>query len=159
MLVSPPPLISTAGHTLLSAHSPNTLRSTSSSRRPDIPATATATPARAWPAPSPTSRRRASSGQIADGVYETLVDGMELEELFLNEKICVRHYLILDDYLTWWEMGKSYLCRIVDMLHMGNIDEPFFGIEVVEEMPRIVKEWVEIYEQRAKAHIPEPKVR
>jgi hypothetical protein len=65
--------------------------------------------------------------RVADGVYETLVDGMELEELFLNEKICVRHYLILDDYLTWWEMGKSYLCRIVDMLHMGYIDEALFG--------------------------------
>lgn len=40
-------------------------------------------------------------------------------------------------------MGRSYLCRIVDMLHMGYVDEVLFGYEVVERMPNIVKEWVE----------------
>lgn len=33
-------------------------------------------------------------------------------------------------------------CRIFDMLHMGYVDEVLFGYEVVEELPRIVKEWV-----------------
>jgi hypothetical protein len=28
------------------------------------------------------------------------------------------------------------------MLHMGYVDEVLFGREVVEELPRIVKEWV-----------------
>ena len=96
--------------------------------------------------------------RIADGVYETLLDGMELEELSVNEKIDVKHYLILDDFFTWWECGRSYLCRIVDLLHMGYVDEAIFGAEVVEQMPRIVREWVVLYEKRAQAAIQEPKI-
>ncbi len=67
---------------------------------------------------------------------------MELEELREHEKIDVKHYLMVDAHYTWWDRGKSYLCRIVDMLHMGYVDEVLFGREVVAEMPRIVKEWV-----------------
>ena len=80
--------------------------------------------------------------RVADGVYETLLDGMELEELREHEGIHVKHYLMVDAHYTWWDCGKSYLCRIVDMLHMGYVDEVLFGREVVREMPRIVKEWV-----------------
>ncbi len=80
--------------------------------------------------------------RVADGVYETLLDGMELEELWEHEKIGAKHYLMIDAHYTWWDCGKSYLCRIVDMLHMGYVDEVLFGREVVKEMPRIVKEWV-----------------
>jgi hypothetical protein len=79
--------------------------------------------------------------RIADGVYETLLDGMEIEELAEHEKINVKHYLMIDAYHTWWNMGKPYLCRIIDMLHMGYVDEVLFGREVVKELPRIVKEW------------------
>ena len=82
--------------------------------------------------------------RVADGVYETLLDGMELEELREHEKIDVKHYLMVDAHYTWWVCGKSYLCRIVDMLHMGYVDEVLFGREVVAEMPRIVKEWVSL---------------
>lgn len=82
--------------------------------------------------------------RVADGVYESLLDGMELEELREHEGIDVKHYLMLDAYLTWWTMGRSYLCRIVDMLHMGYVDEVLFGYEVVERMPAVVSEWVEI---------------
>jgi hypothetical protein len=78
--------------------------------------------------------------RVADGVYETLLDGMELEELFEHEKIEVKHYLMVDDEFTWWECGRSYLCRIIDMLHMGYIDEVLFGYEVVERLPAIVKQ-------------------
>jgi hypothetical protein len=87
--------------------------------------------------------------RVADGVYETLLDGLELEELREHEGIDVRHYLMVDDYFTWWVKGRSYLCRIVDMLHMGYLDEALFGYEVVEELPRIVKEWVSIYRNRS----------
>ena len=80
--------------------------------------------------------------RVADGVYETLLDGMELEELREHEKIDVKHYLMVDAHYTWWDCGKSYLCRIVDMLHMGYVDEVLFGREIISEMPRIVKEWV-----------------
>ena len=86
--------------------------------------------------------------RVADGVYETLLDGMETEELREHEGIDVKHYLMVDSHYTWWHCGKAYLCRMFDMLHMGYVDEILFGIEVVEEMPRIVAEWVSLLEQR-----------
>src|SRR3970282_2032925 len=64
--------------------------------------------------------------RIADGVYETLLDGMELEELRASG-IDVKHYLMVDDYYTWWDCGRSSLCRLLDMLHMGYVDEVLFG--------------------------------
>lgn len=82
--------------------------------------------------------------RVADGVYETLLDGMELEELHEHEKIHVFHCLILDAHYTWWDCGKSYLCRIIDMLHMGYADEILFGYEVVERLPDLVKSWVKL---------------
>jgi hypothetical protein len=82
--------------------------------------------------------------RVADGVYETLLDGMELEELSEHEKINVKHYLMIDAHYTWWDCGRSYLCRIIDMLHMGYVDEVLFGYEVIEHLPDIVKEWVTI---------------
>lgn len=88
--------------------------------------------------------------RVADGVYETLLDGMELEELREHEQIEVKHYLMVDDYNTWWNMGRSYLCRIIDILHMGYIDEALFGYEVVERLPDIIKEWVSIAREHSK---------
>lgn len=88
--------------------------------------------------------------RVADGVYETLLDGMELEELHEHENIEVLHYLMVDAYYTWWDCGRSYLCRIIDMLHMGYVDEVLFGHEVIERMPSIVKEWVAIAKTRNK---------
>ncbi len=82
--------------------------------------------------------------RVADGVYETLLDGMELEELREHENIDVKHYLMIDDHNTWWNMGRSYLCRMIDMLHMGYVDEVLFGREVIERLPVIVREWVAI---------------
>ena len=85
--------------------------------------------------------------RVADGVYESLLDGMELEELHEHENVDIKHYLIVDAYYTWWSMGKSYLCRIIDMLHMGYLDEVLFGYEVVERLPALVKDWVEMAER------------
>jgi hypothetical protein len=82
--------------------------------------------------------------RVADGVYETLLDGMELEELLEHEKIHVRHYLMVDDEFTWWQRGRPYLCRIIDMLHMGYADEVLFGYEVIEQLPQIARHWTEI---------------
>lgn len=87
--------------------------------------------------------------RVADGVYETLLDGMELEELLEHEQIEVKHYLMIDDRFTWWDCGRSYLCRVIDMLHMGYVDEVLFGSEVVERLPGLVKEWVDLYRKRA----------
>lgn len=79
--------------------------------------------------------------RVADGVYETLLDGYELRELELISQIRVKHYLIVDDHFTWWSCGKSYLCRMVDMMHEGFVDEVIFGKEVIERWPKIVKTW------------------
>jgi hypothetical protein len=79
--------------------------------------------------------------RVADGVYETLLDGLELEELRQNG-IDIKHYLMIDDSFTWWTCGRSYLCRIVDMLHMGYVTEVLVGSEVTERLPQIVTSWV-----------------
>jgi hypothetical protein len=93
--------------------------------------------------------------RVADGVYETLLDGMELEELREHENINVKHYLMIDAHYTWWTCGKAYLCRMFDMLHMGYVDEVLVGREVVSEMPRIVTEWASLAKQRGKSGLPE----
>lgn len=79
--------------------------------------------------------------RIADGVYETILDGMEILELKESEDIFCQHLMMLDSYFTWWNMGRSYLCRIVDMMHQGYVDEVLFGYEVVEQLPEIVRAW------------------
>jgi len=81
--------------------------------------------------------------RIADGVYETMLDGLELSELRAEEGIDVKHYLFVDSHRTWWTMGRSYLCRMVDILHMGLVDEILFGHEVVDRLPNLVDEWID----------------
>jgi hypothetical protein len=85
---------------------------------------------------------RTFGSRVADGVYETLLDGMELEEMREHEGRHVEHMLVLDSRFTWWEMGRSYLCRIIDMMHMGYVDVVLFGSEVIEELPGLVQYWV-----------------
>jgi hypothetical protein len=79
--------------------------------------------------------------RVADGVYETLLDGYELNEIRSHLDRKINHYLMIDDYYTWWALGRSYLCRICDMLHMGLLTEALFGKEVVTRLPVLVKEW------------------
>jgi hypothetical protein len=79
--------------------------------------------------------------RVADGVYETMLDGEECAELQAKEGRKVLHYLIVDDRFTWWDKGRSYLCRIVDALHTGLMDEALFGREVLTRWPAIVKSW------------------
>lgn len=85
--------------------------------------------------------------RVADGVYETLLDGLELEELRHYAKVDIKHYLMVDDHYTWWVKGRSYLCRIVDMMHMGYVDEALFGREVFERLPELAQEWADIARQ------------
>lgn len=79
--------------------------------------------------------------RVADGVYETQLDGWELWEANLNVNRKVLHYLIVDAYLTWWIQGRSYLCRLVDSMHMGLVDEVLFGKEVLNRIPQLAKQW------------------
>lgn len=83
--------------------------------------------------------------RIADGIYETWLDGFELQELRDHEGIHIQHLLITDAYETWWMMGRSYLCRLLDILHMGYVDEILFGYEVVERLPLVVQSWLSQY--------------
>lgn len=53
----------------------------------------------------------------------------------------MKHYLFVDDHNTWWGMGRSYLCRLIDSIHMGLVTEVIFGKEVVTRLPEIVKTW------------------
>jgi hypothetical protein len=89
--------------------------------------------------------------RVADGVYESLLDGMELQELRAASGIDIKHYLMVDAHYTWWAKGKSYLCRIIDMLHMGYVDEVLFGHEVVDRLPVLAREWATIVRSRRKA--------
>lgn len=79
--------------------------------------------------------------RVADGVYETQLDGWELWEAEINLGRKIDHYLIVDDHFTWWVKGRSYLCRIIDSLHMGLVSEVLFGKEVLKRLPVIVKNW------------------
>ncbi len=81
--------------------------------------------------------------RVADGVYETWLDGLELREVKDNLQIHVEHFLIIDDHFTWWTKGRSYLCRIIDMLHMGILTEALFGKEVINRLPLIVQGWTQ----------------
>lgn len=83
--------------------------------------------------------------RVADGVYETLLDGMELEDVREAGNLLVDHLLIIDAHYTWWVCGKPYLCRMIDMLHMGYVSEILFGREVIERMPAIVDDWLTAY--------------
>jgi hypothetical protein len=81
--------------------------------------------------------------RVADGVYETLLDGMEIEEMAQAEEVKAHHYLMVDSHYTWWECGRSYLCRIFDMLHMGYVEEVLIGREIVDRLPVLAQQWVE----------------
>lgn len=87
--------------------------------------------------------------RVADGIYESLLDGMELQELRQNAETEIKHYLIIDGRGTWWDKGRSYLCRIIDMLHMGYLDELLVGKEIEQRLPVLVKEWIEILKTQA----------
>ena len=87
-------------------------------------------------------------------MYETLLDGMELEELDAAlagpargaaQPRHIQHLLMVDAHYTWWVKGRSYLCRIIDMLHMGYVDEVLFGREAVTRLPVIAAEWAVLY--------------
>lgn len=79
--------------------------------------------------------------RVADGVYETQLDGWELREIKENLSREIEHYLIVDDFFTWWKCGRSYLCRLIDSIHMGLVTEVIFGREVIERIPILVDQW------------------
>jgi hypothetical protein len=86
--------------------------------------------------------------RVADGVYETQLDGLELKEIRETLDRPIHHYLMVDSKFTWWDNGgRPYLCRIFDMMHMGLVTEALFGKEVVERIPVITRQWIKDFEQ------------
>lgn len=83
--------------------------------------------------------------RISDGVYATQLDGFEAKKIKEETGAFVKHVYMIDAHRVWWDDGKSYLCRVVDMLNMGLADEVLLGKEVVERWPVIVRETLEYY--------------
>ena len=75
--------------------------------------------------------------RVADGVYETQLDGYELKDFRNISESDIYHFLAIDSHYTWWVCGKSYLCRLIDMLHMDLVNEIIFGREVLSRIPQI----------------------
>lgn len=78
--------------------------------------------------------------RVADGVYETQLDGFELKDIYDRTGIKVFHVLFIDAYRTWWVQGKSYLCRIMDALNSGLVDEVIVGREALTRWPELLHE-------------------
>lgn len=78
--------------------------------------------------------------RVADGVYETQLDGYEFRQLQKESGRFIIHVYFIDAYKTWWEQGKSYLCRIIDALNMGLVDEVIVGREVLTRWPILISE-------------------
>jgi hypothetical protein len=77
--------------------------------------------------------------RIADGVYVAGLDGYELNEL-RSIDLDVKHYLFIDAR-EWWDKGKSYLCRIVDLVQADLLDAAFCGREIVSQWPVAISQW------------------
>ena len=71
--------------------------------------------------------------RISDGVYETMLAGFEIEQVRERYGVDVKNVLFVDDRFTWWQLGRSYVCRLFDLMHMGYVDAVFFGKEVEDE--------------------------
>lgn len=77
--------------------------------------------------------------RVADGVYETQLDGFEFKELYERTGRKVYHVLFVDAYRTWWIQGKSYLCRLIDAMNAGVVDEVIVGREVFTRWPELLR--------------------
>ena len=81
--------------------------------------------------------------RVANAVYETQLDGFEFKELYERTGKKVHHILFIDAYRTWWVQGKSYLCRLVDAMNSGVVDEVIVGREVFTRWPEFLRSIIE----------------
>lgn len=79
--------------------------------------------------------------KISDAVYISQLDGHERHEIVAATGQPIDLYLFVDAYGTWWTKGKAYLCRLVDAVNKGVVDELVVGRECVEAIPRLVASW------------------
>lgn len=80
--------------------------------------------------------------RVADAVYESELDGYEFNSIYDRTGQKVHHVMFIDSHYTWWVKGKSYLCRFIDTLNMGLIDELIVGREVITRWPEVLKDFV-----------------
>ena len=78
--------------------------------------------------------------RVADAVYETELDGYEFNEIYDRTGQQVYHVMLIDSHYTFWVQGKSYLCRFIDTLNMGLIDELIVGKEVLTRWKEVLEE-------------------
>lgn len=81
--------------------------------------------------------------RVADGVYETQLDGYEFRDLYQRTGRKVYHVLFIDGQHTWWDQGRSYLCRLIDAINTGIVDEVIVGKEVFERWPDLLKQVIQ----------------
>lgn len=79
--------------------------------------------------------------KISDAVYISQLDGYERHGIVEATGVPIDLYLFVDAYGTWWTKGKAFLCRLVDALNKGVVDEVVVGRECVEAIPRLVRTW------------------
>ena len=84
--------------------------------------------------------------KISDAVYITSLDGYERMEVERTTGQNIEFLTITDARDTWWGKGKSYLCRMIDILNMGHVQEILFGREVQERLPVLAAQWIEASE-------------
>ncbi len=80
--------------------------------------------------------------RVADAVYEAELDGYEFNEIYDRTGVQVHHVMFIDSHYTFWELGKSYLCKFIDTLNMGLIDDLIIGREVLTEWEKVLSEFV-----------------
>lgn len=81
--------------------------------------------------------------KISDAVYITALDGYERKDVESVTGVAIDHLIVVDAYDTWWVKGKSYLCRLVDLVNMGRVTHLLCGREAARELPFIAAEWAE----------------
>lgn len=86
--------------------------------------------------------------KISDAIYISDLDGYERRAIKTETGRDVELALFVDAYSTWMEQGKSYLCRMVDLLQRGAVDEIVVGREIVTSIPEMVTRWVRKYHQQ-----------
>ena len=92
--------------------------------------------------------------KISDAIYIADFDGFERRLIEDETGSKVSLTLFVDAYSTWMDKGKSYLCRIVDLLQRGSITDLIIGSEVIDAIPILVEEWVNA--EKDSSRIKEP---
>ena len=65
----------------------------------------------------------------------------EFNEIYDRTGQRVHHVMFIDSHFTFWGQGKSYLCRFIDTLNMGLIDELIVGREVLTRWEEVLREY------------------